>query len=61
MESNLEEIQERFAAKRRVVLFLVIWQYILGLHFFLDPVVNSFVEVLIKNKNTFYKLLKKNE
>lgn len=55
METNLEEIQERFAAKRRVVLFLVIWQYILGIHFFLDPVANSFVEVFfLKN---FLKLI----
>lgn len=48
MESNLEEIQKRFAAKRRVVSFLVVWQYILGVHFFLDPVANSFVEVFTK-------------
>ncbi|KAI6177154.1 Rap guanine nucleotide exchange factor 1 [Aphelenchoides bicaudatus] len=35
---------ERLTAKRRVISFLGLWQYILGIHFFFDPVANSFVE-----------------
>lgn len=38
-------LQERLTAKRRVISFLGLWQYILGIHFFFDPVANSFVEV----------------
>ncbi|KAI6235374.1 Rap guanine nucleotide exchange factor 1 [Aphelenchoides besseyi] len=37
-------LQEQLVAKRRVIAFLGVWQYILGLGFFLDHVANSFVE-----------------
>lgn len=35
----------RLQAKRRVISFLGVWEYVLGIHFFLDHVANSFVEV----------------
>lgn len=38
-------LQERLTAKRRVTSFLSIWQHFLGIHFFMDPVANSFIEV----------------
>ncbi|TKR65289.1 hypothetical protein L596_025713 [Steinernema carpocapsae] len=43
VESEVD-FEQRITAKRRVVTFLDLWQKILGLHFFLDPVANSFIE-----------------
>ncbi|KAK0418615.1 hypothetical protein QR680_013671 [Steinernema hermaphroditum] len=43
VESEVD-FEQRITAKRRVVTFLDLWQRILGLHFFLDPVANSFIE-----------------
>jgi hypothetical protein len=37
-------VHEKLTAKRRVISFLGIWQYVLGLNFFFDPVANSFVK-----------------
>ncbi|CAD5215844.1 unnamed protein product [Bursaphelenchus okinawaensis] len=39
-----EIINEKLTAKRRVITFITIWEFVLGIHFFLDPVANSFVE-----------------
>ncbi|CAD5221809.1 unnamed protein product [Bursaphelenchus xylophilus] len=39
-----EIINEKLSAKRRVITFITIWEFVLGIHFFLDPVANSFVE-----------------
>ncbi|MFH4980464.1 hypothetical protein AB6A40_007173 [Gnathostoma spinigerum] len=41
-----DEGEHQILAKRRVVTFLWLWIHILGVHFFLDPVANSFVEEL---------------
>uniref|UniRef100_A0AC34QSZ1 Rap guanine nucleotide exchange factor 4 n=1 Tax=Panagrolaimus sp. JU765 TaxID=591449 RepID=A0AC34QSZ1_9BILA len=43
VESNFD-VEQQFVAKRRVIAFLSIWESVFGLNFFLDTVVNSFVE-----------------
>lgn len=40
----LAEFEQSLAAKRRAIQFIIAWQNILGLRFFLDPIANSFVE-----------------
>ncbi|KAH7731423.1 Protein EPAC-1 [Aphelenchoides avenae] len=45
LETNLT-VAEQLTAKRRVITFLRIWESVLGIQFFLDKVVNSFVEEL---------------
>uniref|UniRef100_F1KVW1 Rap guanine nucleotide exchange factor 1 n=1 Tax=Ascaris suum TaxID=6253 RepID=F1KVW1_ASCSU len=42
----LDDVELRIGAKKRVVVFLGLWVHTLGIHFFLDPVSNSFVEEL---------------
>lgn len=41
----MESLEHRLAAKRRVVSFLWLWVNALGIHYFLDPAANAFVEV----------------
>uniref|UniRef100_A0A1I7XQP8 Cyclic nucleotide-binding domain-containing protein n=1 Tax=Heterorhabditis bacteriophora TaxID=37862 RepID=A0A1I7XQP8_HETBA len=40
------DLEQRVAARRRVVAFLGFWVQTLGIHYFLDPAANAFVEEL---------------
>ncbi|VDO84393.1 unnamed protein product [Haemonchus placei] len=42
----LDDLEQRIAARRRVVSFLWLWVNTLGIHYFLDPAANAFVEEL---------------
>ncbi|KAK6012929.1 hypothetical protein OSTOST_21891, partial [Ostertagia ostertagi] len=42
----LDDLEQRVSAKRRVVSFLWLWVNTLGIHYFLDPAANAFVEEL---------------
>ncbi|KAK6038431.1 hypothetical protein COOONC_24063 [Cooperia oncophora] len=42
----LDDLEQRISAKRRVVSFLWLWVNTLGIHYFLDPAANAFVEEL---------------
>ncbi|EYC32389.1 hypothetical protein Y032_0003g1544 [Ancylostoma ceylanicum] len=42
----LDDLEHRLSARRRVVTFLWLWVNALGIHYFLDPAANAFVEEL---------------
>ncbi|KAK5986369.1 hypothetical protein GCK32_009832 [Trichostrongylus colubriformis] len=42
----LDDLEQRISARRRVVSFLWLWVNTLGIHYFLDPAANAFVEEL---------------
>ncbi|KAE9552756.1 hypothetical protein FO519_004018 [Halicephalobus sp. NKZ332] len=55
------DVEQQCMAKRRVIAFLAVWESVLGLHFFLDTVVNSFVEEMyccvLEDSKTFPNML----
>ena len=55
------DVEQQCTAKRRVIAFLAIWESVLGLHFFLDTVINSFVEEMyccvLEDSKTFPNML----
>ncbi|ETN80353.1 RasGEF domain protein [Necator americanus] len=42
----MDDLEHRISARRRVVSFLWLWVNALGIHYFLDPAANAFVEEL---------------
>uniref|UniRef100_A0A0N4YP66 Rap guanine nucleotide exchange factor 1 (inferred by orthology to a C. elegans protein) n=1 Tax=Nippostrongylus brasiliensis TaxID=27835 RepID=A0A0N4YP66_NIPBR len=42
----MDDLEQRISARRRVVSFLWLWVNTLGIHYFLDPAANAFVEEL---------------
>jgi len=55
------DVEQQYTAKRRVIAFLAVWENVLGLQFFLDTVINSFVEEMyccvLEDSKTFPNML----
>lgn len=51
----LDDLEHRLSARRRVVTFLWLWVNALGIHYFLDPAANAFVEVRVWKHQFFQR------